>query len=69
MIVTEGGSDSKAGTLPPLPRGTYAKVARIHRVSRQFVRMVDRGEKRSATVEATLQRYRAKQQLGEETAA
>lgn len=45
-----------------LPRGTYARIARRLRpsVSRQFVAMVDRGEKKSARVEAALRRVRDK---------
>lgn len=50
-----------------LPRGTYARIARRLRpqVSRQFVAMVDKGEKKSARVEAALRRVRDKITQGE----
>lgn len=53
MIATTSANRNKE-----FPRGAFAKVARIHRVSRQFVRMVAHGLKKSERIQATLQKYR-----------
>lgn len=58
-------TDSKA---VQLPRGSYSKIARIHRVSPQMVRMVYLGKKRSARIERGIQRFIARY-LGAERVA
>jgi hypothetical protein len=55
-MMAEAMTDSK----PQLPRGAYSKIARIHRVSPQMVRMVYLGKRKSARLERGIQRFVAR---------
>ena len=61
--MTDAGTTGK--TEIRLPRGTYSKLARRHRVSPQHVRAVALGLKTSARIALALEKFRQRQ-VGQE---